>query len=293
VGITGKLSRKFRRVLVIVLIIHQCICLSTYAKEQCSAEELKRREQQAKLENWQHMRETEVYQSEMMIQNSPEFVAGRKLYWRAQKILKSKSQPQPKSQLQSKLDLFSSATTNSVLQSQVALPQIFYVSRKGPTDGTADGRSWKTAWPELNQIDWTIILEANNCNRLGNDMANCASVIIPADKENKSSKQTPAFLNIVEGLNDKIICASVNGGIVNAKGDLVIGKNVHQINTTGNTTILGPDIIDDHLTNDPEVDQFVLHGEHAIIPPASGAAIAGLATGTILGDGFASGYKCR
>jgi hypothetical protein len=581
------LSRNFRLILVVALIIYQCIYLNTCAKERCNTQELKRREQQATLENWQHAREAEAYQLAMMSQNSSEFMASKNAHWQMRKIL----QAQPRA--------ISSAPSTAVLQTPVALPQIFYVSRKGPTNGTADGKSWKTAWPELDQIDWTTILKANNDNRLGNEypgmafnepinviveidggsagssmtyytpltlpstgnnpyrthplirvandaanlaehggqvildgskdksgspgidasgsdgwfvwgsngyganwpnqnghaepglaitnwpvgvyvsglnylwldgllisncgvgilaaaspdipfikigdkqlnvnsgvpigvgfdaktiiyyageglhmhncwiknsydmnyranvwiansapgfmpdavfpygcpsldggcivsvddpnlvgkidgivysnaqgsdlyhwflvrgsvigpglrnglvsnmpggdifvhgtlfinpaeanvvkllrgqenviyMANCASVIIPPNKINKCSKETPAFLNIVEGINDKIIRTTINGGTVNVKGDLVIGKIVHQINTTGNTTILGSEMIDDH--NDPAVNQFVIDSDRSIIPPASAAAIAGLALGAVLGNGFASSYKCH
>ncbi len=626
---TRNLSGKSILALVIILIGNHWVPTHTYAdsmqkqqisKQPCRIEELRRRAQQAKLENWQHDREAEEYQSEIRNQRSPEFMAGKNAYRKLRSILQAHS--------------LSPVSATSILQSQLAPPQIFYVSRKGPTDGTANGKSWKTAWPELNQIDWTTILEANNCNRHGsaypgiafsepinvvieidggpagsfmtyytplklpptgnnpyrshplirvaNDpanldrhggqvildgskdnscspaidascsdgwfiwgsdgyganwpnqsgqaepglaitnwpvgvyvsglnylwldgllisdcgvgvlaaacqdmpfikiggkqlnvspgipvsvgfdsntalydageglhlhncwikdsydmnyhaniwianaapgfppdasfpygcpsldggcivsvcspnligkidgivysnaqgsdlyhwylvrgsiigpglrngivsnqpggdifvhgtlfinpakanivkllpgqenviyMAHCASVIIPNTTNNKTNcpKQTPEFLNIVEGINDKIICTSISGGTINVKGDLVIGKIVHQSNTTGNTIIFSSNMIDDHfasnpsvlpsditsakllttdfsltrehtpsITSDPAVYQVVLAGDSSLIPPASGAAVAGLVPGAAFGDGFALDYRSR
>lgn len=613
---TNNLSSNHCLVIAIALLIHQCVYLSASAKEQWWQDELGRREQQTKLDKWQHAREIEAYESAIMAQHSPEFMAGQNAYRKLQKILQSHAAER--------------THATPILQSQVASPQIFYVSRKGPKNGTADGKSWKTAWPELDQINWTTILQANNDNRHGssypgmafsepinvvieidggpagsfmtyytplklpptgnnpyrshplirvaNDpanlshhggqvildgsrdnscspaidasgsdgwlvwggngyganwpnqngqaepglaitnwpvgvyvngfdycwldgvlisdcgvgilaaayqdmpfikiggkqlnvspgtpvsvgfdgntvlyyageglhihncwikdsydmnyhaniwianaapgfppdasfpygcpsvegciisadkanligqidgivysnaqgsdlyhwylvrgsiigpglrnglvinqpggdlfvhgtlfinpakanivkrlpgaenviyMANCASVIIPSDiNERNNSEQTSEFLNIVEGVNDKIICVSINGGTINVVGDLVIGKIVHQVNTTGNTVILSQNMIDDHftsnpstlpsnisstrllamdfslpqghsqpITSDPAVRQFLINEDRFIMPPNSGSAVAGLVPGRVFGRGFASGFE--
>ena len=39
---------------------------------------------------------------------------------------------------------------------------IFYVSKNGPADGTADGSSWAKAFPELNAINWSAVQHSAN-----------------------------------------------------------------------------------------------------------------------------------
>jgi hypothetical protein len=123
-------------------------------------------------------------------------------------------------------------------------------------------------------------------------MANCASII-----SSNMTKDMPAFINIVEGVNDKIICATIYGGMVQIRGDKVIGQIVHQINTKGNKAALGPNILADHFVADPPISpksaayQFSRDSDRCINPPNCAAALAGLTPGTPLGHGFASGYS--
>jgi hypothetical protein len=118
-------------------------------------------------------------------------------------------------------------------------------------------------------------------------MANCRSVIAPS-----ASQHEPEFLHIVEGLNDKIIYASVNGGKINVDGGRVIGHMVHQINATGNTSCLSSSMIHNHSKSIKRAaSRFALKGDRHLDPPASATALAGLAPGTPLGSGFASDYS--
>src|SRR6516162_2750056 len=46
-------------------------------------------------------------------------------------------------------------------------PARFYISANGPRDGSADGLTWKTAWPDFDWVDWQTVQTVSFANKTG------------------------------------------------------------------------------------------------------------------------------